>query len=300
MTHLKVLSDTNITSFWFHQTIWRIKITLTNGAFTLRTDVRLQPAMLYTSVRIALQHEALCLCLLWHVTGNEQRLRRFLLTDVLVWRHTHRLSELRVKHTLFFSQNKFDPSISHTLRLRDDGRNYNRKYFGDYLTRLSKCQTLVELLGKINIRTLTVNTSFSLKKFTESLKDVSLMAVLRFGGFFGAPVPVSSQSFRKIWPLSSKILASAEKQTLFSASEWPRAKSPDDPSSPPMSTAGGCELNQGCCRDEGLALSHSRAESPGRRGIQGQWPVALPASESHSVCEKTSEQMNVWHSQMTR
>lgn len=252
------------------------------------------------SVRIALQHEALCLCLLWHVTGNEQRLSCFLLTDVLVWRH--RLRELRVKHMsvpLFFSQKKFDPSISHALRLFDDGRNYNRKYFGDYLTRLSKCQTLVELLGKINIRTLTVNTSFSLKKFTESLKDVSLMAVLRFGGFFGASVPVSSQSFRKIWPLSSKILASAEKQTLFSASEWPRAKSPDDPSSPPMSTAGGGELRQGCCRDEGLALSHSRAESPGRRGIQGQWPVALPASESHSVCEKTSEQMNVWHSQMT-
>lgn len=121
------------------------------------------------SVRIALQHDALCLCLLWHVTGNEQRLSCFLLTDVLVWRH--RLRELRVKHMsvpLFFSQKKFDPSISHTLRLRDDGRNYNRKYFGDYLTRLSKCQTLVELLGKINIRTLTVNTSFSLKKFTES------------------------------------------------------------------------------------------------------------------------------------
>lgn len=96
------------------------------------------------------------------------------------------------------------------------------------------------------------------------------MAVLRFGGFFGASVPVSFQSFRKIWPLSSKILASAEKQTLFSASKWPRAKSPDDPSSPPMSTAGGGELRQGCCRDEGLALSHSRAESPGRRGIQGQ------------------------------
>lgn len=68
------------------------------------------------------------------------------------------------------------------------------------------------------------------------------------------------------------------RDTLFSLClNGPGAESHDDPSSPPMWTAGGGELRSGGLHGKGFVID---SQSPDGEGIQGQWPVELAASVS--------------------
>lgn len=58
---------------------------------------------------------------------------------------------------------------------------------------------------------------------------------------------------------------------------WMAPRQRDDPSSPPMWTAGGGELRRGGLHGKGFVID---SQSPDGEGIQGQWPVALAASVS--------------------